>query len=97
MSKRFYRSRKERMISGVCGGIAEYFNLDPSLVRIIWILFSLPGAGVLAYIVAVLIIPEKPIDFGHCPKCGEETDTSELYCKHCGHQLQPTRVLEDER
>ena len=45
--KRIYRSRQDRMVCGVCGGIAEYFDLDPSLVRLGWIIFSAMGGSVL--------------------------------------------------
>jgi len=49
------------MLDGVCGGIAEYFNIDPTIVRLAWAIFSLAGgSGVLAYIIASIIIPEKP-------------------------------------
>ncbi len=48
------------MLAGVCGGIAEYFDVDPSLVRLAWVLFcAVGGSGVLAYIVAAIIIPKK--------------------------------------
>lgn len=58
--KKLYRSRRNRMISGVCGGLAEYFDLDPSLVRLGWIVFSaFAGSGVLAYIIASLVIPNE--------------------------------------
>lgn len=61
--KRLYRSTHDRMLCGVCGGIAEYFQLDPTLVRLGWALFSiLDGSGVLAYIVAAIIIPNDPVD-----------------------------------
>lgn len=59
--KRLYRSKKDRILGGVCGGIAEYFNLDPVLVRLLWVFFAcVAGTGVLAYIIAWIIIPEKP-------------------------------------
>ena len=58
--KRLYRSRKNRMIAGVCGGVAEYFNVDPTLVRLGWILLTgLGGAGLLAYIIAWIVVPEE--------------------------------------
>ena len=58
--KRLYRSRKNRMIAGVCGGIAEYFDVDPTLVRLAWIFFSFAGgAGLLAYLIAWIIVPEE--------------------------------------
>lgn len=57
--KRLYRSSTNYMLAGVCGGIAEYFNIDPTLVRLAWVLFcALGGSGVLAYIVAAIIIPK---------------------------------------
>lgn len=60
--KRLYRSRKDRMIAGVCGGIAEYFNVDPTMVRLLWAVLTLIscGAGILGYIIAWIIIPEAP-------------------------------------
>ena len=49
------------MVEGVCGGIAEYFGIDPALVRVGWVLFCvLGGSGVLAYIIAAMIIPRNP-------------------------------------
>ena len=60
MRKRLYRVEQGKMICGVCGGIAEYFDLDPSLVRLGWIVFcALGGSGVLAYIIAAIVIPTK--------------------------------------
>ncbi|OIP95313.1 hypothetical protein AUK40_06125 [Candidatus Wirthbacteria bacterium CG2_30_54_11] len=61
--KKLYRSRDDQIIGGVCGGIAEYFDLDPSLVRIIAAVLVLAGgAGLLAYLVAWVVIPERPKD-----------------------------------
>ncbi|MCI9216153.1 PspC domain-containing protein [Lachnospiraceae bacterium 42-17] len=58
--KRLYRSRKNRMICGVCGGVAEYFSIDPSLVRLGLILFAcFGGSGVLGYIIAAIVIPDE--------------------------------------
>jgi len=60
MKKRLTRSKKERIIAGVCGGIAEYFDIDPTIVRLGLVLVTLMGgAGILAYIIAWIIIPEK--------------------------------------
>ncbi len=57
--KRLTKSATERMICGVCGGIAEYIGIDPTVVRILWVIFSLMGgSGLLAYIIAAIIIPE---------------------------------------
>ena len=61
MAKKLFRSRRKRIIAGVCGGIAEYFNIDPSMVRLGLVLFGAAGGtGILAYIVAWIIIPEGP-------------------------------------
>lgn len=61
--KKLYKSRDNRMISGVCAGIAEYFNMDPTIIRLGWVLFSLlGGSGVLGYIIAAIVIPEYPMD-----------------------------------
>ena len=61
MEKRLYKSNSNKVIDGVCGGIGEYFNIDPTLVRLAWVVFcALGGSGVLAYIVAALIIPRNP-------------------------------------
>lgn len=61
MKKQLRRSTENKVIAGVCGGIAEYFDIDPTLIRLAWVLFSaLGGSGVLAYIIAAIIIPEAP-------------------------------------
>ncbi len=57
--KRLYRSKKNRVIAGVCGGLGDYFDVDPTLIRLIWVLFMFTGAGILAYIIAWIIMPEK--------------------------------------
>jgi len=70
-TKRLYRSRKNRMIAGVCGGFAEYLNIDPVLVRIAWIAITfLGGSGLIIYIIGIIIIPENTeqiIDAEHPP------------------------------
>ena len=60
--KRLYRSRTDRKIAGVCGGIAEYFNIDPVIVRVIAVLLLLPGGlpGFIPYIILWIVVPEKP-------------------------------------
>ena len=58
--KKLYKSATDKKIAGVCGGIAEYFNVDATLIRLAWVLFSLlGGSGLLAYIIAAIIIPER--------------------------------------
>ena len=60
MEKKLYRSTHNKMIAGVCSGLAEYINIDPTIIRVIWALVGLSGAGLIAYLVCALIIPEKP-------------------------------------
>jgi phage shock protein PspC (stress-responsive transcriptional regulator) len=63
MEKKLYRSRTDKKICGVCGGVAKYFNIDPTLVRLGVALFTLfGGCGLLAYIVCALVIPEEPAE-----------------------------------
>ncbi len=60
--KRLYKS-DNKILAGVCGGIAEYFSVDPTLIRLAWVLFSaLGGSGVLAYIICALVFPQKSVD-----------------------------------
>ena len=61
MKKRLYKIDEGKKIDGVCGGIGEYFDIDPTLVRLAWIIFcALGGSGILAYIIAAIIMPRKP-------------------------------------
>ena len=61
MEKKLYKSATDKKIDGVCAGIAEYFNVDPTLVRLLWVLATFfVGAGVFAYIVAAIVMPRKP-------------------------------------
>jgi len=60
--KRLYRSQKERMIAGVCGGLADYFDIDPTLVRLLFVLlFFLGGNGVLIYLIMLILVPSEPL------------------------------------
>ena len=60
MGKKLYRSNTNKKLCGVCGGLAEFLNIDPTIVRLIWALIVFcAGAGVLAYIICALVIPEK--------------------------------------
>lgn len=59
--KRLYKSQTNKMICGVCGGVAEYLNIDPTIIRLIWaVLILAVGTGLLAYIIAAIIMPENP-------------------------------------
>jgi phage shock protein C len=60
-TKRLYKSRRNKIIDGVCGGFAEYFDVDPSIIRLLWVLVTLMGgAGFIAYLVAMIIMPVNP-------------------------------------
>ena len=64
MGKKLYRDKKNEKVAGVCAGLAEYFKIDVTIIRLIWVLFVLcAGSGVLAYIACALVIPEKPDDY----------------------------------
>ena len=59
--KRLYRSRTDKKIAGVCGGLAKYFDVDPVIIRLLWILFVLfGGAGIILYIIAWIVVPLEP-------------------------------------
>ena len=60
MQKRLYKIEQGKKLDGVCGGIAEYFDIDPTLIRLVWILFSCwGGSGIIAYIIAAIVMPRK--------------------------------------
>ena len=59
-NKKLYRTEDNKILAGVCGGVAEYFNLDPTLIRVLWVAVSLfAGAGVILYIIMAIIVPVK--------------------------------------
>lgn len=62
-SARLYRSRDQRVLSGICGGLGKYFNLDPTIVRILWVLFAVAslGTALLIYVILIFVIPEEPV------------------------------------
>jgi len=88
VAKKLYRSRSQMMLGGVCGGLAEYFDVDVTIIRLLWVLaFFAGGAGILAYLIAWVIIPEKPSGYekktepieypeeeGDCPMEVQEKD-----------------------
>ncbi len=57
--KKLYRSNTNKMICGVCGGVSEYINIDPTVVRLLWVVFAFSGFGILAYILAAIIMPSQ--------------------------------------
>lgn len=60
MKKRLYKSSTDKKVCGVCGGIANYFDVDPTVVRLIWVIFTLVGgSGLIAYIIAAIIMPDE--------------------------------------
>ena len=60
MGKKLYRNTENKILAGVCAGLADYINIDPTIVRVIWALIGLTGTGIIAYLVCALIVPEKP-------------------------------------
>ena len=58
-TKKLYRSKTNTMLCGVCGGIGEYFNVDPTLIRLLFVIFGCTGSGVLVYIIAAIVIPQE--------------------------------------
>jgi phage shock protein PspC (stress-responsive transcriptional regulator) len=63
MAQRLYRSRKESMISGLCGGIAEYFDIDPTWIRLVFVLLIFAGGvGIIAYLIGMIIVPKAPLE-----------------------------------
>ena len=61
MEKKLYKSKTDKKLCGVCGGLAEYLNVDPTVIRLIWVFAALfAGCGILAYIIAALVIPQQP-------------------------------------
>ncbi len=57
--KRLYKSRTNRVLCGVCGGIGEYLNIDPTIIRLLFVLLGCTTTGIIAYLVAAIIIPEQ--------------------------------------
>jgi phage shock protein C len=63
VNERLYRSTTDKFVGGVCGGLAEFFRIDPSIVRVIWVLLTLAsaGTGVIAYLIMLVVIPKRPL------------------------------------
>ena len=77
MSKKLYKSTTDRKLCGVCAGVANYLNIVPSVVRLLWALITfLGGAGVIAYIVCALVIPDEPYNNNYQDPYYAPTDDS---------------------
>ena len=62
MNKKLYKSNTNKMICGVCGGLGEFFGIDPTIIRLFWAIFGLMGgSGIVAYLLAAVIIPNSEI------------------------------------
>jgi len=63
MKKKLCRSATDKKLGGVCAGIAEYLDIDPTVIRLAWVIFTLlGGAGILAYVIALLVMPNPPVE-----------------------------------
>lgn len=63
MEKKIYKSEKNKVLTGTCGGIGEYFNIDPTIVRLIFVVaLVFGGSSIIIYIIAALVIPNSPVD-----------------------------------
>jgi len=72
MEKKLYRSQKDRMIGGVCGGLGEYFGIDPTIVRLLFVFFSLTGGpGLIAYLIFLIVVPDQSSTVSS-PRASEE-------------------------
>jgi phage shock protein C len=61
--KRLYRARHDRMIGGVCGGLGTYLGIDPTIVRLLFVLFAFAGGpGIVAYLIMLIVVPEEPVE-----------------------------------
>lgn len=78
MYKKLYRSNSDKMIGGVAGGIAEYFEVDPTIIRILFVLaLFFGGGGLIAYVILWIIVPEQPYVFPKAENSNTETESSE--------------------
>jgi phage shock protein C len=85
--RKLYRSRENKILAGVCGGIGEYFEIDPVIIRLLWIVLSLVwGFGVILYIIAIFIIPPQPQGNRYSDEHLEETPENERH--HVSHNLE---------
>ena len=88
MEKKLYKSNQNKMIDGVCGGIAEYFGIDPTIVRVIWALLAFfYGTSILLYVIMALVVPEQPAGGGVIDVDSEVREPSEKKEKYKGPEI----------
>ena len=76
--KKLYRSRNDRMIAGVCGGLGEYFSIDPTLFRLVFVVAAVfGGSGFIAYLLFMIIVPQEPLEVADTPVTVTETEPQE--------------------
>lgn len=96
MQNRIYRSRRDKVIGGVCGGLGEYFAIDPTIIRLIWAISVLSGFGFLAYIIAWIAIPERPVKIIKNPVVQNSLLTEEQIASDNAYYSEHEQNLEDE-
>lgn len=75
MAQRLYRSEDDKVISGLCGGVGEFFDLDPTIIRIVFVILTIwGGVGVILYIIGVLVVPVRPSNLAEGEKKTKNTD-----------------------
>lgn len=94
MSKQIYRSSHNAFIGGVCGGLGEYFDIDPVLVRVIWLFAVFSGIGVLVYFLCWLLIPKKPLGVMSSDQDQyEDGYYNETYYEHRQERREKTKLI----
>ncbi len=89
--KKLYKSKSDKKICGVCGGLAEYLDVDATLIRLGCVLFGVFGAGLLVYIVAAIIMPDKPVEPLEVPHTEEPKATADA--AESNDQNGPTELI----
>ena len=97
MKEKLYRSRRQRVLAGVAGGIAQYFNIDPVLVRVLFVIITIMhGFGILLYIILWIVVPEEPFEMAY--KVNPETADSSAQPQDSGEFFaQPVKSKETGR
>jgi phage shock protein C len=96
MNDRLYRSRDDRMLAGVAGGLAEYWDADPSLIRIVWAVLTVFSGGIalLVYIVMAIVVPEDPLGYGRPPSGAAWTPPPTAGAPNAPNELRAQRASE---